>query len=70
MHFFKKEIITQASMTYSNNPYDEAYDISQDLSMAESFDGRDKEKVRTYSITRSHRIEFFLFLIRYFRLNR
>jgi hypothetical protein len=27
---------------YTNKPYDEAYEISQDLSMAESFDGRDK----------------------------
>jgi intraflagellar transport protein 46 len=28
--------------TYVNKPYDEAFEISQDLSMAESFDGRDK----------------------------
>lgn len=28
--------------TYSNKPYDEAFEISQDLSMAESYDGRDK----------------------------
>jgi hypothetical protein len=28
--------------TYSDKPYDEAYEISQDLSMAESYDGRDK----------------------------
>lgn len=27
---------------YSNKPYDEAYELSQDLSMAESFDGREK----------------------------
>jgi len=27
---------------YSNKPYDEAYELSQDLSVAESFDGRDK----------------------------
>ena len=33
----------------SNKPYDEAYEISADLSMAESFDGRDA-KVRTCSI--------------------
>lgn len=26
--------------TYNNKPYDEAYEVSQDLSMAESFDGR------------------------------
>ena len=30
---------------YANKPYDEAYEISQDLSVAESFDGRDA-KVR------------------------
>mmetsp|Transcript_9080 Transcript_9080/g.20018 ORF Transcript_9080/g.20018 Transcript_9080/m.20018 type:complete len:265 (-) Transcript_9080:162-956(-) len=29
--------------SYQNKPYDEAYEVSQDLSMAESFDGRDKE---------------------------
>jgi hypothetical protein len=28
--------------TYTNKPYDEAFEVSQDLSMAESFDGRDK----------------------------
>jgi hypothetical protein len=28
--------------TFSNKPYDEAIEISQDLSMAESFDGREK----------------------------
>ena len=27
--------------TYANEPYDEAYEISQDLSVAESYDGRD-----------------------------
>lgn len=31
--------------TYSDKPYDEAYEISQDLSMAESYDGRDKTQV-------------------------
>jgi intraflagellar transport protein 46 len=30
--------------SYQNRPYDEAFDISQDLSMAESFDGRDKPR--------------------------
>jgi hypothetical protein len=30
--------------TYNNKPYDEAIDISQDLSMAESYDGREKVK--------------------------
>jgi hypothetical protein len=33
------------STAYQNKPYDEAYEISQDLSMAESFDGRG-DKVR------------------------
>ena len=28
--------------SYSNKPYDEAYELSQDLSMAESYDGREK----------------------------
>jgi hypothetical protein len=28
------------STAYQNKPYDEAYEVSQDLSMAESFDGR------------------------------
>ena len=28
--------------TYNNKPYDEAFEVSADLSMAESFDGRDK----------------------------
>ena len=30
------------STAFSNKPYDEAYEISQDLSMAESYDGREK----------------------------
>ncbi len=29
------------SQSYANKPYDEAYEISQDLSVAESYDGRD-----------------------------
>ena len=28
--------------SYNNKPYDEAYEISQELSMAESYDGREK----------------------------
>ena len=28
------------TMIYANKPYDEAYEISQDLSTAESYDGR------------------------------
>lgn len=28
--------------TYDNKPYDEAYEISQDLSVAESFDAKEK----------------------------
>ena len=34
---------------YQNKPYDEAYEVSQDLSMAESFDGRG-DKVVNYSV--------------------
>jgi len=29
------------AQSYANKPYDEAYELSQDLSMAESYDGRD-----------------------------
>lgn len=34
----------QGATSFANKPYDEAYELSQDLSMAESFDGRDKPK--------------------------
>jgi hypothetical protein len=34
---------------FQNKPYDEAYDISQDLSMAESYDGREKVKLKLLS---------------------
>jgi heme oxygenase len=30
------------NQTFVDKPYDEVYEISQDLSMAESFDGREK----------------------------
>lgn len=36
-------VILQDDMKYSNKPYDEAFEFSQDLSVAESFDGRDKK---------------------------
>lgn len=36
--------------TYSDKPYDEAYEISQDLSMAESYDGRDKNQAHITKI--------------------
>lgn len=41
----------QVGTTFANKPYDEAYDISQDLSMVESYDGRGEkvEKVPTLS---------------------
>lgn len=29
--------------TFSNKPFDEAYEVSQDLSMAESYDGRNEK---------------------------
>jgi hypothetical protein len=32
-------------MKYTNKPYDEAIEFSQDLSVAESYDGRDKKSV-------------------------
>ena len=31
--------------TFANKPYDEAYEVSQDLSVAESFDARDKVEI-------------------------
>ncbi len=31
----------KGAQSYVNKPYDEAYEISADLSMAESFDGRE-----------------------------
>ena len=34
----------KGAQAVANQKYDEAYEISQDLSMAESFDGRDKGK--------------------------
>ena len=33
----------KGAQSFANKPYDEAYELSQDLSMAESFDGRDKK---------------------------
>ena len=38
----KQKALNKNRTTYQDKPYDEAYEISQDLSMAESFDGRDK----------------------------
>lgn len=32
----------KSNTAFKDKPYDEAYELSQDLSMAESFDGRDK----------------------------
>jgi hypothetical protein len=36
----KQKALNKNRTTYQDKPYDEAYEISQDLSMAESFDGR------------------------------
>eukprot|EP01041_Mallomonas_annulata_P003240 gene3240-6411_t len=36
----EREHKTQNDKTFANKPYDEAYEVSQDLSLAESFDGR------------------------------
>jgi hypothetical protein len=38
----KQKALNKNRTTYQDKPYDEAYEISQDLSMAESFDARDK----------------------------
>lgn len=40
-----KNLKNNNQTSYANKPYDEAYEISQDLSMAESFDGRDKVRL-------------------------
>lgn len=37
----------KSNTAFKDKPYDEAYELSQDLSMAESFDGRDKVMRRT-----------------------
>lgn len=42
----QKNLRNQTS--YTNKPYDEAYEVSQDLSMAESFDGRADHKVAVH----------------------
>ena len=39
--------------TYSDKPYDETYEISQDLSVAESYNWRDKNQAR-YLILCTH----------------
>ena len=35
-----------SNATYANKPYDEAYELSQDLSLAESYDGREQKADR------------------------
>jgi hypothetical protein len=40
----------QGAQPVANKPYDEAYELSQDLSMAESYDGRGDAKVREFSL--------------------
>ena len=36
-----EQLKKKGAQSYVNKPYDEAYEISADLSMAESFDGRE-----------------------------
>ena len=38
----KLDFTHKAGMKFADKPYDEAFEISQDLSVAESYDGRDK----------------------------
>jgi intraflagellar transport protein 46 len=40
----KKRPPIKSNTAFKDKPYDEAYELSQDLSMAESFDGRDKNQ--------------------------
>jgi hypothetical protein len=35
--------------TFSNKPYDEAFEVSQDLSVNESFDGREKVFFKSFN---------------------
>lgn len=37
----EEQLKKKGAQSYVNKPYDEAYEISADLSMAESFDGRE-----------------------------
>lgn len=50
--------------TFTNKPYDEAFEISQDLSMAESFDGRDKgDKVINYCDSHIFSMLYLIFVL-------
>lgn len=53
------------NQTYKDKPYDEAYEISQDLSMAESFDAR--EKVYKYNTSCAQSIRMFIMNLIFFR---
>ena len=48
--FFVHLSYHQNATNFQNKPYDEAYEVSQDLSMAESYDGRDKVSRTPYLI--------------------
>jgi len=47
-HKQRDNITNKKQINYTNKPYDEAFEISQDLSMAESYDGRDKVSLYIY----------------------
>ena len=53
--------------TYSDKPYDEAYEISQDLSMAESYDGRDKNQahilLKLFIISNTYKVLVFCIIV-------
>lgn len=48
---------------YKDKPYDEAFEVSQELSMAESYDGRDKVCALTDAKLAMLRIYLLLFIV-------
>jgi len=47
-----------SAQNYTNKPYDEAYELSQDLSVAESYDGRDAKVSRWDNNSTAVHIDF------------
>jgi hypothetical protein len=46
----KQKSAQRNQTTFANKPYDEAYEISQDLSVAESFEAKDKVEPDNHAI--------------------
>lgn len=45
----EEQLKKKGAQSYVNKPYDEAYEISADLSMAESYDGREAKVRRKWA---------------------